>query len=308
MAEPIAYLNGRYVPVSQATLHVFDLGIVGGTAVSEMARTFRHSAFLLDEHLSRLAQSLEAVGFRIELTIAELKSICEKVVAENCGQIPPQHDLGVIIFVTAGPNPTYVGQAGTFVPTVCIHTFPLPFELWAQTYETGLHLVTVGLQSIPDNVIDPRIKHRSRLHWHLAAREARKIDPAAMAILSDGNGLLTETATGSLCVVDGATIITPAAHVLQGISCGYLADVASSLGLGFVHGPVTREDLAHADEAFLTSTPHCLLPITRLDGSPVGSGAPGPLFRRLIAAWSDRVGLDIVGQMRQGAVDRLSAG
>ena len=157
------------------------------------------------------------------------------------------------MFVTAGPNLTYVGLAGmpaSPTPSVCVHTFPLPFELWANSYQTGLHLVTVGTQSIPDQVIDPRIKHRSRLHWHLAAREARQVDPQAMAILSDGNGQLTETATGNLCVVDGSTIFTPATHVLKGTSVEFLGELASSLGIGFVHAPVTAEDLEHADEAF----------------------------------------------------------
>jgi branched-chain amino acid aminotransferase len=199
---------------------------------------------------------------------------------------------------------TYVGGSGSSDqnrPTVCVHTFPLPFELWARNYETGLHLVSVPTRSIPDDVIDPRIKHRSRLHWHLASRAARQVDPASMAILTDDRGHLTETATGNLCVVDGPTIITPAAHVLEGISREYVIELAASAGMGCVHADVNAADLANADEAFLTSTPHCLLPVTRFNCQPIGSGQVGPVYRQLIDAWSKSVGVDVVEQMRQGA-------
>lgn len=307
MTTPIAYLNGALVPVAQANLHVFDLGIVGGVSVTEMVRTFRHVPFQLDQHLERLSRSLSAVGFETGLTNAELRAICEEVVAENAKLIPDHHDLGLIVFVTAGLNPTYIGRTvdpQAARPTICVHTFPLPFELWAETYETGLHLVTVPTRSIPDDVIDPRIKHRSRMHWHLAAREAKQIDPAALAILSDGEGQLTETAAGNLCAVDGVTIITPAAHVLEGISRGYAAGLAASLGIGFVHAAVTADQLSQADEAFLTSTPQCLLPVARFNQAPIGSGRPGPVYQQLIESWSNAVGVDIIDQMRRGAADR----
>ncbi|MBS0201641.1 MAG: aminotransferase class IV [Planctomycetes bacterium] len=303
-SPPIAYLNGRYLPIADANLHVFDLGIVGGMTVTEMVRTFQHVPFRLDQHLDRLAQSLAYVGFETGLTIADLRQICAHVIQVNLKLVSDWQELGLVIFVTAGQNLTYVGRSGyDKSPTVCVHTFPLPFELWADSYRTGLHLVTVNTRSIPDDVIDSRVKHRSRLHWHLAAREARQIDSGAMAILRDDVGRLTETATGNLCVVDGNTIITPAVHVLHGVSRNYLAELAASMGIGFVYGPVTPDDLTHADEAFLTSTPHCLLPVTRFNCAPIGSGKPGPVFQRLITAWGSAVGVDIVEQMQHRNAD-----
>lgn len=310
MTEQIVYLNGEYVPISQASLHIFDLGVVGGASVSEMVRTFRHAPFRLDEHLARLKRSLEIVGFEPGVTMAELKSICERIVSENAKLIPAHHDLGLIVFVTAGQNLTYLGHAGRDLArrgTVCVHTFPLPFELWAEKYESGVHLLTVKTHSIPDDVIAPTIKHRSRLHWHLADREAKRIDPAAMAVLTDHEGYLTETATGNLCLVDSETIVTPSSHVLEGISRSCLDELAASLPMIFAQqGRITADDLADADEAFLTSTPTCLLPVTKFNDQPIGSGRPGPVFRKLIDAWSQVVGVDIVEQMRRGAMDRQS--
>jgi branched-chain amino acid aminotransferase len=308
MTSPVAYVNGSYVSIEQASLHVFDLGIVGGVAVTEMVRTFLHQPFRLNQHLERFTQSSALTGLEIGITNDELRQICERLITENAKLIPAHHDLGLIVFVTGGENPTYVGanRSVSGQSTLVAHTFPLPFELWASTYQVGLHLVTVGTQSIPDNVIDPRIKHRSRLHLHLASREARKIDPGAMAILTDQAGQLTETASGNLCVVDGTTIITPSAHVLEGISREFAAELAAEAGIEFVHAPVSPDDLAHADEAFLTSTPHCLLPITRFNKTPIGDGQPGPIFQRLLGAWGQAVDTDIAEQMQRGARDRIS--
>lgn len=307
MNEPIAYLNGAYVPISQAALSVFDLGVVAGAAVSEMIRTFRQRPFRLPEHLARLSHSLQVLDIHSPVTMVELESICHRVVTENSRLILPEHDLGLIMFVTTGQNLTYLGRAGSALartPSVCVHTFPLPFELWADKYETGLRLVTTSIKSIPDDVIDPTIKHRNRLHWHLADLEAKRIDPNAMALLTDDEGFLTETATGNLCVLEGSTILTPELHVLKGISRDFVDEVAASIGLTMAHTRLTVEDLTRSNEAFLTSTPHCLLPITKFNNQPIGTGKPGPVFQQLIAAWGRLVNLDIIEQMRSGAKSR----
>ena len=307
MTEPIAFLNGQFVPISQAALSVFDLGIVAGASVTEMTRTFRHVPFRLSDHLNRLEQSLKLVNIDPRLSREELVSICERVVSENRRLIPADHDLGLIVFVTAGQNLTYLGLgelSRARTPSVCVHTFPLPFELWADRYETGLHLVTTAIGALPDDVIDNRIKHRSRLHWHLADIQAKKIEPSAMAVLTDPDGCLTETATGNICVVDGSTIVTPSQHVLHGISRDVVADLSTSLGLTFATARVTPDELARASEAFLTSTPHCMLPVMRFNNLPIGQGVPGPVFQRLISAWSKLVGLDVIEQMRDGAKSR----
>ena len=301
MSEPIAYLNGEFVPVSRAALSVFDLGVVAGASATEMVRTFRHTLFRLDDHLQRLEQSLALLSIEFRLSRAEVTTICQRIVGENTSLIPDDGDLGLIVFVTAGQNLTYLGSSGidrAHKPSVCIHTFPLPFELWADRYDSGVHLVTTSIQSLPDNIIDARVKHRNRLHWHLAEIEARRISPSATAILTDVDGFLTETATGNLCVVDGTTIVTPSQNVLHGISRSVVSELASSLGLTFASTRLLPDELATADEAFITSTPLCLVPVTQFNCRPIGDGVPGPVFKKLISAWSDLVGTDIIGQMQ----------
>jgi branched-chain amino acid aminotransferase len=181
----------------------------------------------------------------------------------------------------------------------------LPFELWADRYDAGVHLVTPATKALPSDVIDPQIKFRSRLHWQLADREARLVDPAAMSLLLDRDGYVTEAATGNVVALHGDRLLTPS-HVrsLAGISLLVVEELAPALGCQVIRGDWTLHDFERAPEIFLTSTPHCLLPVTRLNSVAVGDGRPGPLTQRLLTAWSEFVGVDIVAQMRQGATDR----
>ncbi|MBM4075643.1 MAG: hypothetical protein FJ267_08370 [Planctomycetes bacterium] len=307
--EPIAYLNGNDIPISQASLHVFDLGIVGGVSVTEMIRTFCHRPFRLEDHLDRLEQSLDFVGLKAGLSRDELMTACHRIVEANSKLIPDHHDLGVIIFVTAGVNPTYVGRVGSAAAkksTVCIHTFPLPFELWNQTFHDGIHLVTVETRSIPDNVIDARIKHRSRMHWTIADRQAKQKDSQATAVLTSSRDFLTETAAGNVWFVKEGDLMTPARNILHGVSRQVVLELAESLGLNCLIGDFSPVELYEATEIFLSSTPSCLQPVTKFNGRLIGNGKPGSIFQTLLQAWSQEVGLNIIEQMSLGAQERLA--
>lgn len=310
MTEPVAYLNGSFVPITEAKLSVFDLGLVQGASVTEMIRTFAHQPFRLEEHLRRLMKSLRVVGFDVLQSEQELLDISRQVTARNAQLIPAGHDLGVVLFVTAGENLTYVGAMGAErarQPSVCVHTFPLPFELWVKKYETGQHLVIPSIRHMQPETLDPKIKSRSRLHWHLADRQARLMDPHAGSLLLDRDDNITETSSGNFCVVQQREILTPSPrNALQGVSLAVVQELAERLGLAFRTADLQTYDALTADEAFTTSTPYCLLPVTRLNGTPIGSGQPGPVFQQLLNAWNDLCGLDIMAQMRQGAAERLA--
>jgi branched-subunit amino acid aminotransferase/4-amino-4-deoxychorismate lyase len=296
MSEPLAYLNGEYVPQSQARLHVFDLGVVGGVAVAEMLRTFRHKPFRVTEHLSRLVQSLRLTGLTLPVAIDDLPEIIERVVQSQTGLLQPTDDCGVIVFVTAGLNSTYVGrdaaQAGGC--SLGVHTFELQIASWAEKYDRGVSLVTPPQTALPPELVDPRIKSRSRMHWHLAERAAREIDGQASALLLDRSGFITETAAANFCAVIGGAIVSPPeATVLEGVSLGMVRDLAHELGTPFVRRPITVDEALGASESFLTSTPSCLLPVVKLNGQRIGDGDPGPVYQELLRAWSAAVGTDV---------------
>lgn len=298
MTEPRAYLNGSLVPISQATLHVFDLGVVGGVAVTEMIRTFQHQPFKLDAHLERLEKSAADVGIPIPLSRSRLNEIGRELIEENSRLIGENDELGVIYFVTAGPNPTYVGPVAEFQPTVCIHTFPLPFPLWSSRFTNGQKLITPSVRAIPGESIDPRIKCRSRMHWFLADQEARAKDPEALALVLDGSGFITETSTGNFCAVLGNEILTaPVRETLPGISLGVVKSLAEQNGIGVRHCRLALPLAFRATECFVTSTPTCIMPVVSLNGQQIGAGKPGPVVAKLIQSWSEMVGVDIAAQI-----------
>ena len=134
MTEPLVFLNGKMVPASQANLKIYDLGIVLGATVTEMTRTFRQQPFRLDDHVDRsvpVAQ-VHAAGYRHDAR--RFLKATRQLIEHNAPLIPDDDELGLIHFVTPGETPIYAGSAAggaRTTPTVCIHTFPMPFELWA---------------------------------------------------------------------------------------------------------------------------------------------------------------------------------
>jgi branched-subunit amino acid aminotransferase/4-amino-4-deoxychorismate lyase len=308
MPEPLVYLNGRMIPASAAHLAIYDAGVVQGATVTEMTRTFLGRLFRLDDHLDRLFRSLRYTRMDIGLSKADLATISGELVAHNLPLSDAEDELGLIHFVTAGEYPTYAGMAGRPArtsPTVCVHTFPLPFELWARKMQVGAHLVTPSIRHVPPQCYDPKVKCRSRMHYYLADKEAQLVDPEASALLLDLHGNVTETNGANFLIVEGGGIISPTlTNTLPGISRATVIELAAREG-----SPITERDIQvfnvmNADEAFLTSTPYCLMPVTRINGVPVGNGAAGPMFRRLLAIWSREVGLDIERQIIEGAKRR----
>jgi branched-chain amino acid aminotransferase len=305
MGEALAYLDGQMVPVSQARLPVYDAGVVQGVAVAEQCRTFKRRPLRLGEHLDRLFRSLRFLGLDISLTKSNLADISEQLVAHNGELLEAGDELGVIQFVTPGPYTTYAGmseQPARHTPTVCVHTFRLPFELWSEKMEAGARLLTGTFRHVPPECFSPNIKHRSRLHFFLAEREVRLRDPEAGALLLDVNGNVTETNGANFMIVESGTIVSPTPrNILPGISRSVVMELARTLGIPFAERDFPALAALSADEAFLTSTPYCVMPVSSINGHAVGNGRPGPVFQRLLQSWSDEVGVDIKQQIVDGA-------
>jgi branched-chain amino acid aminotransferase len=311
MDEPVAYLNGRFVPASQLAVSPVDAGFVQGATVAEQLRTFAGKLFSLDGHLARLERSLEVAAIDPPLTRVELGAIAGELAARNHRLLDPADDLGLSIFVTPGLYPAYAdrrpeGQdsapAGA-EPTVCLHTYPLPFAHWARKYRSGQSLVTTPVQQVPASCWPPALKCRSRMHYYLADCKAAKIEPGARALLLDRDGWVTETSTANVLLYAGSQGLAspPQETVLPGISLSAIARLAGQLGIPMSYRRLSLAEVAGAEEVLLSSTPWCLLPVTRLNGRPIAGGAPGPVFQRLLAAWSQWVGTDIAGQAQRFA-------
>ena len=296
--EPIAYLNGRWIPLSQAAVSVFDSGFAQGATVAEQLRTFGGKLFRLPQHLSRLARSLEIVGVDPGLPLAELTAIAEKLVAENFRLLDPADDLNLTMFVTPGPYGAFAGYAGYSGPAVGVHSQPLPFATWAKKYRAGESLVVTDVMHVPAQCWPPELKCRSRMHYYLADKAARAREPGARALLLNELGLVTEASTANVLVYERAVglISPPVERILPGVTVAVVAELAVQLGIPFVHRDLTVAQVAAADEVLLCSTSPCVWPVTRLNGQPIGSGQRGSICDRLIQAWNKLVGLDIEEQ------------
>ncbi len=305
MTDAIVYLNGQMVPAAQARLNIFDLGIVMGATVTEMTRTFHKKPWRLGDHLERLYRSLKYTRIGVRETPAELASATNELVAHNARAMPEGGELGIVHFVTAGENPVYAGSSGTparTTPTVCVHTFPMPFDLWAKKMQQGQHLVTPSIRHVPPQCYDPKMKYRSRMHYYLADHEARCADADASALLLDLDGNVTETSGANFLIVERDTIVSPTTrNTLPGISRQMVIELALKLGIPFAERDFQVFNVVNASEAFTTSTPYCVCPVTKINGLPIGDGKPGPMVRQLWKAWSAEVGLDVERQVLDGA-------
>jgi branched-subunit amino acid aminotransferase/4-amino-4-deoxychorismate lyase len=300
-AVPLAYLNGCRLPQAEAHLAWHDAGFVLGATVTDLCRTVRHRLYRWEDHLARFRHSCRAASLVPPLGEDELTRIAQELVVHNTALLQPHEDLALVVFITPGPIGYYgggAGGAGDAEPTFGMHTFPLPLQRYRRLFAEGAHLVTPATRQVPASCVDPRIKQRSRMHWWLADREVHAQYPGATALLLDEHGNLTETAAANVLVVKAGTVLSPPRDtILGGISLLVVEELCGELSLPFVERPLTVEDTHTADEMMLTSTPYCLAGVSRFNGRPLPW--PGALWQRLLAAWSERLGLDVRRQIEQ---------
>lgn len=145
------------------------------------------------------------------------------------------------------------------------------------------------------------MKCRSRMHYYLAEKEVQRADPEASALLLDLTGNVTETSTGNFLMVEHGVLVSPTLdNILPGISRATVMELANELGIPIVERDISVSAAQAAEEAFLSSTSYCLMPVVKINDATIGDGRPGPVYRRLLAAWSQRVGVDIERQIVEG--------
>jgi branched-subunit amino acid aminotransferase/4-amino-4-deoxychorismate lyase len=274
------------VDAAELAVPIYDAGFVLGATVAEQLRTFGGKLFRLDDHLRRLFRSLEIVGVEPGLSAEQLAEIAREVIARNRPRVEPGDDLGLGIFVTPG---AYANR--------------LQFGQWADKFTRGESVVVSHVRQVPASCWSPELKCRSRMHYFLADQDARRRDPGARAILLDQEGFVSEATTANLVLYrEGEGLVCPPQEkILPGISLMVLRELAAEQGIPFTHRDVLPDELCAADEVLLTSTSICVQPVVRCNHKPIGAGEPGAVYRKLLAAWSARVGLDIAEQAKKFA-------
>jgi branched-chain amino acid aminotransferase len=322
MNEPIAYWNGQLLPAAEVALALTDAGCTWGAMVVDRLRTFGQRLYRLDDHIARFQRSCYGAYIRQGLTDARLAALAREVVEHNLRLLPAGGELSLVMLATPGPGD------GAGPPTLCLHTQPLDFARYRHLFQRGAVLVfcpVVELSEVDDDReygIDPRVKHRSRLHWWAAREQLRdegRADPTDLPLFCNPRDdfRFTETPTANvLFVIDGIIYSPPRRRILNGIALDTTQTLCQSLGLPFVE--LTYDDLADDPDPVELSFPLFLDPQQRqsvqevlLTCSSFGvcgvSGYrhhherfavpwPGPYLKQLLAAWSETVGVDLAEQ------------
>ena len=299
MGEYTAYYNGEWMPLNDVRIDPTDRGFFVGDSVFEVVRTFNGKSFRMEEHIDRLYRSLSYARIDPGMTAQEMIDLSEEAVERNIDMLGEAGDFNIHQFVTRGyGRRAWMAQDAA----VCIRIGPLDFTNYAGAYDVGLHGVITKTLSYPPEVLDPKIKHYSRMNFNLAELEANDVDPGALPILRDERGSITEGSGYNVFMVsDGVLRTADDRSILQGVSRGMVFDLARQLEIPVREEELQPYDMYTADEAFFASTTWCLVPVTYVDKRPIGAGKPGPITNQLLAAWSEAVGLDIIDQATRRA-------
>ena len=288
------YLNGQFVPESEAKLSIYDLSVMQAAAAFEMTRSFNGVTFKLREHLIRLIRSCQLLDIPSSAWnyVEDLERLCHEVAARNDHGPGEEHRL--LIVVSPGCAPMYKDLAGVIPhPFLYIADFPLRYTVkgFSRYFTDGVKCVTSNIQQVPDACIPSSAKHRSRLHFHLAQMQA----PAGTwPLMVDDIGRYTEAPGANIVQVHGGKVWLydqTCRPVLPGISMQTVQELTQAQ-------PIEDWATVHdADELFLTGTPFCAIPVVSIDGKPLGDGKPGPVFKQTLAKWSEMVGINIEKQI-----------
>jgi len=296
MEERIVYLNGAFVPESQAKVSVLDSGFNAGDGVYDVTRTFRHKPFKLREHTERLFRSLRYTRIDCGMSLEEMERTTLEVLERNKPLLGENEDCALWQVVSRGVRSS-TGNRVSGRATVTVYSVIVNFPEFASFYVEGAPLIIPSTRRIPPQCLESKAKITNKMNHNMAAFEAKQVDPRAIPLMLDIDGNLSETSAHNFFLVIDGKLCTPTdRNVLGGITKAVIFDLAKQLGVEIVDGNYTPYDLYNAEEAFLASTSPTFVPVRTVNGAKIGNGAPGPVTVRLIAAWNKMVGMDIVDQ------------
>lgn len=298
------FFNGKFVDESEAKISIYDSALMFGDMVFEMTRSFNGVQFKLHEHIDRLFDGLKIFRINPEISKQDLIDICHETIEVNRPFFAENDEHRLMIDVTRGPLSIYQSVEGlNNEPNVIVADFPLRWTVhgMGKLFVDGINAVITSQRAIPGYLLDPKIKNRSRVHYLMANIEASLFSGSNnWALMLDPDGYIAEGSGDNFFIVKDGVIISPEGrNMLRGISRDYiLKTLSKELDIPAIEKNIEPFDVYTADEAFMTGTPFCLLPVCSLNAVPIGKGKPGQVYKALLEKWSNNVGVDIAAQIR----------
>lgn len=299
------FFNEKFVNEADAKVSIYDSSLMFGDMVFEMTRSFNKKQFKLEEHIDRLLIGLKILRIPIKYTKKQIINFCYKTIEKNQGAMKSDDEDRLMIDVSRGVLDIYKGVKNLHTgPNMIIADFPLRWtvEGMGKLFDKGINAVTTPQRAIPSEYMDPKIKNRSRLFYLTANIEASQIrGENNWPILLSSNGYVTEGTGDNFFIVKDGKVLTPyGKDILRGISRDYvLNDLCNQLKVKSFEKNIEPYDVYTSDEAFMTGTPFCMLPVTSFNGIKIGGGNRGKIFNKLLEIWSENVSLDIEKQIKK---------
>lgn len=271
------FLNGEFVEEAEAKISVFDHGVLYGDGVFEGIRVYDGRIFRLEQHLDRLLASANAIMLKLPMSKQELTEACRESCRQN-GIL----DGYIRLVVTRGVGNLGLNPFQCQKPTVFIIADKI--ELYPETvYRDGIELITAATQRTNVAAVSPAIKSLNYLNNILAKIEAIHAGTIE-AIMLNAQGYVAECTGDNLFIVRAGRLETPPVSdgALVGITRAVIFELAGKLKLPAAEAHLTRYDLMTAQECFITGTAAEIVPVSKIDGRPVGSGRPGPATLKLV--------------------------
>ncbi len=268
----VVYIDGAYVPKDQASVSVYDHGLLYGDGVFEGIRAYNGRVFKLDEHLRRLQVSAQFLQLEIPLPIDELREAILETLRRN-----ELRDAYVRVLVTRGKGDLGLDPRKCLRPTVVIIADTIQL-LPPEVYEGGIELACASVRRPPPDVFPAQIKSLNYLNSILAKMEAIR-QGFDEAIMLNTDGFVAEcTGENIFLVRDGRLVTTPSyAGILEGVTRNTVIAMASELQIEVQERLFTLVDVYSAAECFLTGTAAEMVPVVKVDGRTIGDGRPGPI-------------------------------
>jgi len=287
MNTSLVYLNGEFVPPEQARISVFDRGFVFGDGIYEVIPVYSRRPFRLLQHLQRLAGNLQKVRIASPLDEAGWRAVFDRLIAAG-----DSDDQAIYLQVTRGVAPRDHVFPACATPTTMAFSFALktPSE---QDRSRGVSCI----KAADDRWLHCDIKSISLLANVLHKQSAAEADSAETILFRDG--MLTEGSASNVFIARDGLLMTPPENelILPGITRDLVLELARDAGVPFAEVAIAEEDVDSADEVMLTSSTKEILPVMQIDGTKVGSGEPGEIYRRLY-----RTCQEYIAQFRAGNI------